>query len=108
MCKDKELCLKQFEKATFIAGDIAAKYNIMIVIEPLESSKTNIINSVNLKHFHIANPDGGLYPKKEDLYDYTKELKEIGYDGNMSIEGKTTDFESDLPENIVFLTSIFA
>ncbi len=84
---------------------------MMIVIEPLESWKTNIINSVNLKHFLIANPDGRFFPKKEDSYDYTKVvkvLKEIGYDGNMSIEGKTTDFESDLPESIVFLKSIFA
>lgn len=147
---DKELCIEQFKRACFIAGEIAAKYDMTVVIEPLETAETNSINSVKegadivrqlnhpnvkllcdiyhfeseneplenitdngdiLKHFHIANPDGRLFPKKDDSYDYSKVagvMKEIGYNGKISIEGKTTDFEHDLCESIAFLKEIFA
>ena len=76
--------------------------------EPLENITDN---GDILKHFHIANPDGRLYPKKSDDYDYTKvvkAMKQIGYDGNLSIEGKALDFEKELPESISFLKEIFA
>ncbi|MBE7047197.1 MAG: sugar phosphate isomerase/epimerase [Ruminococcaceae bacterium] len=147
---DKELCLEQFERVCIIAGEIAAKYNMMVVIEPLESAETNSINTVKegadivrhidhpnvgllcdvyhfesenepienildnkdiLKHFHIANPNGRVFPKKDDAYDYTKvakALKEIGYEGKISIEGKAQDFKNDLGESVTFLKEVFA
>lgn len=147
---DKELCLEQFETVCAIAGDVAKKYGMTVVIEPLEKGETNSINSVKegakivrhlnhpdvkllcdvfhfetekepleniidnadiLKHFHIANPDGRLFPKSTDKYDYTKMvnvMKKIGYDANISIEGKALDFDNDLIESIKFLKQIFA
>ena len=146
---DRELCLEQFERVCFIAGEIASKYDMTVVIEPLGKGETNNINSVKegadivrhldhpnvkllcdiyhfetenepienitdnkdiLKHFHIANPDGRKYPKPTDAYDYTKfadTMKKIGYDGNLSIEGKDVDFDNELPISIKFLKSIF-
>ncbi len=147
---DRELCLIQFEKACAIAGDVAKKYGMTVVVEPLEKGETNSVNSVKegadivrhlnhpdvkllcdvfhfetekeplenitdngdiLRHFHIANPDGRLYPKATDEYDYTnvvKAMKEIGYDAHLSIEGKALDFDCDLVESIKFLKQIFA
>lgn len=147
---DKELCLKQFESVCGIAGDVAKKYGMTVVVEPLEKGETNSVNSVKegaeivrrlnhpdvkllcdvfhfetekepienitnnadiLKHFHIANPDGRLFPKSTDKYDYTKvvkAMKEIGYDASISIEGKALDFDNDLIESIKFLKQIFA
>lgn len=36
----------QFAKVLSIAGDIAAKYGIMVVVEPLNTKETNLINTV--------------------------------------------------------------
>ncbi len=36
----------QFAKVLSIAGDIAAKYGIMVVVEPLNTGETNLINTV--------------------------------------------------------------
>lgn len=147
---DKDECMAQLAKAFTVAGDAAAKYDITIVIEPLNKVETNCINTVSegaemirlvnhpnvkllcdiyhfakenepmsdiiengdiLYHFHIANPDGRIYPKKTDEYDYSKvvsAMREIGYDGLISIEGKALDFDKDLIEGIDFLKEIFA
>ncbi len=114
---------------------IAAKYGLTLVIEPLNSSESNTVNTVaegamvradvnmenvdlladsyhmfrenepmsninrvgSLRHTHVALLEGRKYPTVADskLAAFFKALKEIGYDGSMSIEGKTEDFEKD-------------
>lgn len=44
-----------------------------------------------LAHTHIANPDGRVYPRPEDEFEYARffeALKSVGYQGRMSIEGR--------------------
>lgn len=43
---DFETGYNQFAKVLSIAGDIASEYNMMIVVEPLQSGETNLINTV--------------------------------------------------------------
>jgi sugar phosphate isomerase/epimerase len=54
-----------------------------------------------LKHTHIANPAGRVYPKAGDAFDYKpffEALKKIGYQGRLSIEAGTKDFKKDASE----------
>lgn len=49
-------------------------------------------------HIHIASGNGRRYPLSEEGEEYAafiKALKSIGYDGRISIEGKTDDMETD-------------
>ncbi len=113
-------------------GPIAAKYDITIVIEPLQLAECNIINTVTegvrlakavdhpnvkvladfyhmacdgegpesivaagdlLQHVHVAEKEKRTAPGMEgdDLRPYLKALKEIGYDGMISIEASFGD-----------------
>lgn len=59
-----------------------------------------------LKHLHIANPEGRVYPKLGDKYpyiDYFSALKDIDYKGRLSVEGSAGDFKKDLEESLIFL-----
>ena len=51
-----------------------------------------------MAHAHVSHPDRG-FPRPGDGYDYSAyfaALKDIGYTGRMSVEGRTDDFESDI------------
>ena len=51
-----------------------------------------------LKHIHVANAIGRLYPKVGDGEDYEglfATLKAMGYEGRVSVEGKCSDFDVD-------------
>lgn len=51
-----------------------------------------------LRHIHIASGNGRRYPlseENESYFSFIKTLKEVGYDGRVSIEGKTEDMETD-------------
>lgn len=84
---DAKKCTAQLVSAIKYAGEVAAKYGIMIVIEPLNANETNIATTVpdavrfvktvdlpNVKtmvdfhHFHIMNEDySELFEAKEYL-----------------------------------------
>lgn len=52
----------------------------------------------NFGHIHIASGNGRRYPVSEEGEEYAafmKSLKAVGYDGRISIEGKTDDIEHD-------------
>jgi len=58
-----------------------------------------------LKHCHMAEPEGRRMPGSNN-YDFTpyfKALKDIQYQGRMSLEGKWDDFDKQLPEVIAYL-----
>lgn len=62
-----------------------------------------------LRHVHIASSDGRRYPLDESGELYEKlfaELKETGYEGRMSIEGKTDDIASDAPKALKLLKKL--
>lgn len=133
-----EKAWRQFEEFGRMAGDIAAKYGVVIVLEPINATETNLmktviegvalarkINHPNVKaladYFHMQvekESTGSLLAAGEDLYHthtaaligrslpleydqeaqsvFTRALKQIGYDGGLSIE--TADYRQPLPE----------
>ena len=132
-----------------LLAKLAEKNNIVIVLEPLPSKATNIVNTggeglkfvkqVNhprirllidywhmntekenpdivleagkdyLKHVHIANPNGGIYPLRTDEVDYAgfiERLKKIGYQGGISIEAGTKNIWKDAKNSFAFLSPL--
>lgn len=62
-----------------------------------------------LKHIHIAASDGRRYPLGREGEQYEMlfaGLREIGYEGRMSIEGKTDNIEKDAPEALKLLRGL--
>jgi len=65
----------------------------------------------HLKHVHMANPKGRVYPLSAEEYDYGPffgNLRKIGYTGGISIEAGTKDFNADGPKAVVFLRGMMA
>jgi D-psicose/D-tagatose/L-ribulose 3-epimerase len=65
----------------------------------------------HIAHVHMANPTGRVFPLKWDEYNYGpffENLRKIGYDKEMSIEGSTKDFANEAPRAIAFLRSAMA
>jgi D-psicose/D-tagatose/L-ribulose 3-epimerase len=64
-----------------------------------------------LRHVHIANPKGRVFPKRPDEADYApfvRALRDIGYRGGVSVEARTEDFARDAPEAIALVRGLFA
>jgi D-psicose/D-tagatose/L-ribulose 3-epimerase len=62
----------------------------------------------HLRHIHIANPNGRIFPQSPDEYDYSgffANLRQINYRGGISVEGRTKDFEREGPKALAFLRS---
>ena len=60
----------------------------------------------HLRHLHMANPDGRVFPRAAGEYDYAPffaALRTIGYDRRISVEASTKDFTGDAPQAITFL-----
>ncbi len=60
----------------------------------------------HIKHFHIANPHGRIFPKSSEEIDYTgffENIKKSKYKGGISVEGKANNFETDAPAALAFL-----
>ncbi len=76
-----------------------------------ENESSDIVRSAGnemLRHCHIARPEGRRWPKQADGEDYTgffSALADIGYDGRLSVEGKTDGLASDAPAAMAFLTA---
>jgi D-psicose/D-tagatose/L-ribulose 3-epimerase len=65
----------------------------------------------HLRHLHMANPTGRVFPLKWDEYDYTgffASLRKIGYRGRMSIEASSQDLATEGPQAIALLRRAFA
>lgn len=59
-----------------------------------------------LKHVHIANPRNRSFPRDDDGCDYRpflQMLREIGYRGRISIEGKPKNLDADAPQAIALI-----
>jgi sugar phosphate isomerase/epimerase len=138
---------RQLVEVTKQIGEIADKYGVTIVIEPLNRGETNMINSMaegaqlaadvnlpNVKlltdffhvakdgepvedverigafaHVHIASGKGRLYPlpgQDEQYPLFFQCLKKIGYNGRVSIEGKTEDMMKDAPIALAYMKGL--
>jgi len=63
-----------------------------------------------VRHLHMANPVGRVFPLRSEEYDYAgffDSLRRIGYRGRMSIEGRAGDFTAEAPRAIAFLRTAF-
>ena len=64
----------------------------------------------HILHFHMANPNGRVYPLDAGEYDYAKffaRVREIGPRGGMSVEAKpVTTLEADGPRAIALLRQL--
>ena len=72
---------------------LADLYHMLKENEPFE----NITSAGKLKHTHIALLEGRAFPTflHNDVKSFLDALKQINYDGTMSIEGKPVDLEKD-------------
>jgi D-psicose/D-tagatose/L-ribulose 3-epimerase len=64
----------------------------------------------HIRHLHMANPQGRVYPLAWDEYDYAPffaNLRTIGYDKRMSIEASTRDFPIEAPRAIALVRRAF-
>jgi D-psicose/D-tagatose/L-ribulose 3-epimerase len=63
-----------------------------------------------LRHLHVANPNERVFPAKWEEFDYGPffaNLKKIGYDKRISVEGRTTDLAAQGPPAIALLRRAF-
>jgi len=134
---DKQQATQQFIDLCKQMAPLAQKYEVIVVVEPLNTGETNIINSlaegaaivkaVNhpniqllcdffhmlrenepageivkygelIRHCHIAENENRSAPGThgEDFRSYFNALKQIKYQGSVSIECKWTDMEKQL------------
>ena len=64
----------------------------------------------HIRHLHTANPQGRVFPLKWEEYDYAPffaNLRAIGYDKRISVEGSTQNFAGDAPQSIALLRRAF-
>jgi len=60
----------------------------------------------HIRHLHMANPTGRVFPRRLEEYDYAPffaALRTIGYDKRVSVEASTRDLASDAPLAIALL-----
>ncbi|MBI1874077.1 MAG: sugar phosphate isomerase/epimerase [Acidobacteria bacterium] len=64
----------------------------------------------HIRHLHMANPQGRVFPRTWDEYDYAPffaSLRTIGYDRRISVEASTKDLPTDAPQAIALLQRAF-
>jgi D-psicose/D-tagatose/L-ribulose 3-epimerase len=64
----------------------------------------------HIRHLHFANPTGRVFPLKWEEFDYAPffaNLKKIGYDKRISMEGSTKDLATEGPITVAILKKAF-
>jgi D-psicose/D-tagatose/L-ribulose 3-epimerase len=59
-----------------------------------------------IRHIHIANPNGRVFPQSGDEYDYSgffDNLRKMKYQGGISVEGRAKDYDAEAPRAVSFL-----
>jgi D-psicose/D-tagatose/L-ribulose 3-epimerase len=65
----------------------------------------------HIRHLHVANPQGRVFPQQWDEYDYAPffaNLRRIGYTGGISVEASSKDVPTEAPRAIALLRRGFA
>jgi len=86
---------------------LADYYHMAVEKESMEAIKR--LPAGTLCHAHIARGEGRTFPlsaAEDDYEGFFAALKSVGYDGRVSIEGGTQDFEQDAPRALAFLKSL--
>jgi D-psicose/D-tagatose/L-ribulose 3-epimerase len=89
-------------------------FQLMIDFYHLASEKEDpaIVLRANqhIRHLHVANPQGRVYPAEWTEFDYAPffaNLKKIGYDKRISVEATAKDFPVEAPRAIALLRKAF-
>ena len=139
---------RQLVEVTYAIGTIAAQYGLTIVIEPLNRTECDLINSMaegaqlvsdvdleNVRllsdfyhvatdhepisditrigafsHIHVASRHARRYPlpgQPDDYKQYFHRLKDIGYQGRISVEGGAEDIEAEGRLSLAYLRKIW-
>jgi D-psicose/D-tagatose/L-ribulose 3-epimerase len=64
----------------------------------------------HIRHLHVANPQGRVFPQKWEEFDYAPffaNLRAIGYDKRISVEGATQDLAAQGPLAVALLHRAF-
>jgi D-psicose/D-tagatose/L-ribulose 3-epimerase len=64
----------------------------------------------HIRHLHMANPQGRVFPLKWEEFDYApffKNLRDIGYAGRISVEASSKDVPTEAPQAIALLRKAF-
>jgi sugar phosphate isomerase/epimerase len=64
----------------------------------------------HIRHLHTANPQGRVFPLRWEEFDYAPffaNLRAIGYDQRISVEGSTTDLAVQGPQSVALLHGAF-
>jgi sugar phosphate isomerase/epimerase len=64
----------------------------------------------HIRHLHVANPNGRIFPLAWDEYDYAPffaTLRQVGYNQRISVEASTKDLAADAPRAIALLRRAF-
>jgi D-psicose/D-tagatose/L-ribulose 3-epimerase len=64
----------------------------------------------HIRHLHMANPAGRVFPQRWEEFDYAPffaNLRAIGYDKRISVEGNTTDLAAQGPPAVALLHRAF-
>jgi D-psicose/D-tagatose/L-ribulose 3-epimerase len=64
----------------------------------------------HIRHLHMANPQGRVFPLKWEEFDYAPffaNLRKIGYDKRISVEASTKDLPGEAPQAIALLRKAF-
>jgi sugar phosphate isomerase/epimerase len=75
-----------------------------------EDAEIMVEAAIYIKHVHLANTNGRIFPKNidEDNYGpFLDYLRKINYCGRVSVESYTNDFQQDALDSINFLKSSF-
>jgi sugar phosphate isomerase/epimerase len=62
----------------------------------------------HIRHIHFANPTGRVFPLHAGEYDYRaffESLRQIKYQGELSLEAGTKDFAAEAPQSVRFIRS---
>jgi D-psicose/D-tagatose/L-ribulose 3-epimerase len=85
-------------------------FQLMIDFYHLASEKEDpavvLRAGAHIRHLHMANPDGRVFPRRWEEYDYAPffaVLQQIGYDKRISVEASTKDLPADAPLAIALL-----
>jgi D-psicose/D-tagatose/L-ribulose 3-epimerase len=76
-----------------------------------EDPKIMVEAKAHIRHTHMANPQGRVFPLAWEEFDYAPffaTLRSIGYSGRMSIEASSPDVAAQAPQSIALLRKAFA
>jgi len=89
-------------------------FQVMVDFYHLATEKEDpavLLKAKRIAHVHFANPVGRVFPRDPGEYGYSRffeVLRQIGYQGRISLEARTDDLGADAPKAIAFLRAALA